>query len=74
MDREFIIRIAIALLLIILKMEDNNIKLEILSASAYAHIKAAEEFGRLGLLERRDMCLSEYNIITEQLSKHKKAK
>jgi hypothetical protein len=47
----------------------SELKKKILQASAYAHIKASEEFSRLALTKHRDSCLEEYNKITEELEK-----
>ena len=48
--------------------------IDILQASAYAHIKAAEEFGKLGNLKRRDEALAEYNEITKKIQEIKNDK
>jgi len=48
-------------------------KIDILHASAYAHLKAAEEFGKLGQLKRRDSALKEYNSITKKIQEIKDA-
>tara|TARA_R110000796_G_scaffold126793_10_gene241849 strand:+ start:2410 stop:2571 length:162 start_codon:yes stop_codon:yes gene_type:complete len=45
-----------------------ELQIELLTASAFMHLKASEEFGRIGLLHKRDSCLAVYNDCTKQIS------
>ncbi len=44
-----------------------NHSIDILTASYFEHVKAAEEFGKIGLFKQRDRCLEEVNKIGEKI-------
>lgn len=48
-------------------MEDVSIKLRLLHASYYAHIKGAEEMARIGAYERAEEMRNESNLISEKI-------